>query len=115
MRTLYCSCPYSCKGRSGGDIDRAACGLAVRRNETRSDCVEWEHVAPVSWFGRQRSCWTAGHALFGSRNGKSKKGRGCCLKPAVDPAFRATHNDPHILFPAGGEVNATARRMAARP
>ncbi len=23
----------------------------------------------------------------------------------VDPAFRAAHNDPHNLFPAGGEVN----------
>ena len=106
LRTLYCGCAWARRGRSGGDIDRAACGLEARRNETRSDRVEWEHVVPASWFGRHRTCWGMGHARCGtSKSGKPRKGRGCCLKPGVDPAFRAAHNDPHNLFPAGGEVN----------
>ena len=33
------------------------------------------------------------------------KGKACCLKPGVNPEFQAAHNDPHSLFPAGGEVN----------
>ena len=105
LRTLYCGCPYARKGRSGGDIDREACGLAARKNEKRSDRVEWEHVVPASWFGRHRPCWKAGHALCGTKKGKPVKGRKCCLKPGVDPDFEAAHNDPHNLFPAGGEVN----------
>ena len=105
LRTLYCGCPYRRTTRSGGDVDREACGLAARKNETRSDRVEWEHVVPASWFGRHRACWRSGHALCGTKNGKPMRGRKCCLKPGVDPAFRAAHNDPHNLFPAGGEVN----------
>ena len=115
MRTLYCGCPYTRRGRSGGDIDRAACGLEARRNDKRSDRVEWEHVAPVSRFGRGRSCWTAGHALCVKKNGKPFKGRRCCLMRGVDDAFRAAHNDPHNLFPAGGETTATARPIPSRP
>ena len=105
LRTVYCGCPYVRTTRSGGDIDREACGLEARRNERRSDRVEWEHVVPASWFGWQRSCWKSGHELCGTKKGKKVKGRKCCLKPGVDPAFRAAHNDPHNLFPAGGEVN----------
>ena len=100
LQTLYCGCPYVRTTRSGGDIDREACGLKARKNEKRSDRIEWEHVVPASWFGGNRSCWTQGHALCGN-----KKGRKCCLKPGVDPDFQAAHNDPHNLFPAGGEVN----------
>ena len=105
LKTLYCACSYARRGRSGGDIDRQACGLRARKNETRSDRVEWEHVVPASWFGSKRTCWKAGHALCGSRKGRPVKGRSCCLKPGVDPDFQAAHNDPHNLFPAGGEVN----------
>ena len=105
LRTLYCACPYVRTTRSGGDIDREVCGLEARKNETRSDRVEWEHVVPASWFGSRRSCWQSGHELCGTKKGKPVKGRPCCLKPGVDPAFQAAHNDPHNLFPAGGEVN----------
>ena len=113
LRTLYCGCQYRRTTRSGGDIDREACGLAARKNEKRSDRVEWEHVVPASWFGRHRSCWRSGHVLCGIRkNGKPRKGRGCCLKPGVDPAFQAAHNDPHNLFPAGGEVNGDRSNRA---
>ena len=105
LETVYCGCPYVRKGRSGGDIDREACGLEARKNEKRSDRVEWEHVVPASWFGADRVCWKQGNSLCVKKDGKTFKGRKCCLKPGVDPDFVAAHNDPHNLFPAGGEVN----------
>ena len=105
LRTLYCGCPYVRKGRSGGDIDREACGLEARSNEQRSDRVEWEHVVPASWFGRERACWTQGHELCVKSDGTPFKGRQCCTKRGVDPAFMAAYTNPHNLFPAGGEVN----------
>ena len=105
LETLYCGCPYVRKSRSGGNIDRETCGLVARKNEKRSDRVEWEHVVPASWFGSDRACWKQGHERCVKKNGKSFKGRECCLKSGVDPAFVAAHNDPHNLFPSGGEVN----------
>ena len=105
LETLYCGCPYVRTGRSGGDIDREACGLRARKNDQRSDRVEWEHVVPASWFGRERACWQDGHPSCVDRHGKPFKGRKCCLVPGVDAPFVAAHNDPHNLFPAGGEVN----------
>ena len=105
LETVYCGCPYDRKGRSGGDIDRDACGLKARKNEKRSDRVEWEHVVPASWMGEGRACWTDGDSLCVKKDGKAFKGRRCCVKPGVDAGFVAAHNDPHNLFPAGGEVN----------
>ena len=103
--TVYCGCPYVRTGRSGGDVDREACGLAARKNEKRSDRLEWEHVVPASWIGEQHSCWTEGHPDCIKSDGTPFKGRRCCTKRGVDPAFMAAHNDLHNLFPAGGEVN----------
>ena len=37
LETLYCGCPYTRTGRSGGDVDRDACGLEARKNDERSD------------------------------------------------------------------------------
>lgn len=106
LETLYCGCSYTRKGRSGGDIDREDCGLETRKNDKRSDRVEWEHVVPASWFGKGLPCWSRGHELCVDKNGKAFKGRKCCTKDGVDPDFMAAHNDPHNLFPASGEVNA---------
>ena len=105
LETLYCGCPYVRKGRSGGDIDREACGLRARKNEKRSDRVEWEHVVPASWIGADHACWKEGDSLCVKKDGSPFRGRKCCLRPGVDPAFAAAHNDPHNLFPSGGEVN----------
>ena len=103
--TIYCGCPYVRTGRSGGDLDRDACGLAARKNEKRSDRLEWEHVVPASWIGERHGCWTEGHPDCLKNDGTPFKGRKCCTKRGVDPAFMAAHNDLHNLFPAGGEVN----------
>ena len=105
LETLYCGCPYTRTGRSGGDVDRDACGLEARKNDDRSDRLEWEHVVPASWLGRDRACWSEGHELCVKSDGTPFKGRECCTKRGVDPAFLAAHNDPHNLFPAGGEIN----------
>ncbi len=82
-----------------------ACSLEARSNERCSDRIEWEHVVPASWFGRERSCWTEGPGLCVKSDGTPFKSRKCCAKRGVDPAFMAAYTDPHNLFPAGGEVN----------
>ena len=103
--TVYCGCPYVRTGRSGGDLDRDACGLTARKNEKRSDRLEWEHVVPASWIGEQHSCWSDGHPRCVTKDGSPFKGRKCCTKRGVDPAFMTAHDDVHNLLPAGGEVN----------
>jgi deoxyribonuclease I len=97
LTTFYCGCPYVRKGRSGGDIDRDRCGLKTRKNNLRSDRVEWEHVVPASWIGRGRACWDTGHADC------QKKSRKYCAK--VDDEFITAYASPHNLFPSSGELN----------
>ena len=104
-RTVYCGCRYDRRGKSGGDLDREACGLKARRNDERSDRLEWEHVVSAWRAGKDRACWKEGHALCVKADGKRFKGRRCCVKRGVDEAFRAFHDDPHNLFPASGEIN----------
>ena len=107
--TLYCECPYVRVKASGGNIDRDACGLRARKNEKRSDRVEWEHVLPASWIGGNRSCWQTGHANCVTSSGKKYKGRKCCTKKGIDPDFIVMYSNPHNLFPSGGEVNGDRR------
>lgn len=103
--TVYCGCPYKRTTKSGGDLDREVCGLKARKNESRSDRLEWEHVVPAARFGNTRTCWTTGHAKCVKRDGTKYKGRKCCNRSGVDKEFRMAHNDPINLFPSGGEVN----------
>ena len=103
--TVYCGCPYDRKGRSGGDLDRDACAMTARKNDKRSDRLEWEHVVPASWFGKSRQCWTQGHSLCVKTDGTGYAGRRCCTKRGVDPEFMEAHNDLHNLLPVGGELN----------
>ena len=105
LRTFYCDCPYVRRGDSNGDVDRGACGFKARTDEQNKGDIEWEHVAPASWFGDRLPCWTKGHRLCKRRDGTPYKGRPCCEKPRVDEAFVERHNDPHNLFPAVMEVN----------
>lgn len=107
LETVYCGCPYVRTTTSGGDVDREACDLQTRSNETRSDRVEWEHVVPASWFGQTRACWILKNKAYPActkSNGKSLSGRKCCEK--VNHHFDLAHNDPNNLFPSSGEVNA---------
>lgn len=106
--TVYCGCPYERTTRSGGDVDREACGLEARKNEKRSDRVEWEHVVPASWFGQLRACWILKDKAYPECEGMS--GRKCCEH--VNEDFDLAHNDPNNLFPSGGEVNGDRSNYA---
>ncbi len=101
LETIYCGCPYVRTTESGGNIDREACGLKGRKDEVRSDRIEWEHVVPASWFGQTRACWQLKSDAYPECG--SKSGRQCC--EAVDEHFALAHNDPNNLFPSSGEVN----------
>lgn len=103
LSTIYCGCPYARTTASGGDVDRDACNLKARANETRSDRVEWEHVVPASWFGKTRACWILKDKAYPSKC-QGASGRKCCEK--VNEWFDVAHNDPNNLFPSSGEVNA---------
>lgn len=88
--TFYCGCEWKWMGRSGGRVDLSSCGYEVRKQQTRAERIEYEHIVPASNFGRARQCWQKG-------------GRKNCN--ATDPVFNAMEADLHNLAPSIGEVN----------
>lgn len=106
LSTFYCACRFTPMGTTGGGaIDPSGCGYEPRKNSKRGNRLEWEHVMPASFFGRNRSCWR-GHPACLDRQGKPYRGRECCGKPGVDDGFRRIEADLHNLVPAVGELNA---------
>ena len=100
-QTFYCGCSYS----NTGQIDPISCGYVPRRSESkRATRLEWEHIVPASYIGKNRACWNQGHSECVSSAGKEYKGRRCCEK--VDPEFRAISADLNNLVPEIGELNA---------
>lgn len=91
LGTLYCGCNWRWTGASGGRIDLNSCGYQIRALPQRAQRIEWEHVVPASWLGRQRQCWQQG-------------GRNYCQEH--DPLFNLMEADMHNLSPVIGEVNA---------
>lgn len=91
LGTLYCGCEWDWRGRSGGVINPEKCGYQVRKQETRGQRIEYEHIVPAYNFGRARQCWQNG-------------GRDNCQQN--DPVFRAMEADMHNLTPTVGELNA---------
>lgn len=87
---LYCGCKWRWVGKSGGRVDAESCGYATRKQQTRAERTEWEHIVPAWQFGHQRQCWQNG-------------GRKNCV--ATDPVFRAMEADLYNLYPSVGEVN----------
>lgn len=87
---LYCGCKWKWTGASGGRIDPKSCGYETRKQQTRADRIEWEHIVPAWVFGHQRQCWQKG-------------GRKYCV--ADDPVFKAMEADLFNLYPSVGEVN----------
>ena len=53
---LYCGCQWEWVGKSGGRVDAASCGFQARKQETRGERTEWEHIVPAWTFGHQRQC-----------------------------------------------------------
>ncbi|MBA1200782.1 deoxyribonuclease I [Pseudomonas capeferrum] len=90
MGELYCGCKWTWAGQSGGRVDAKSCGYETRKQQTRAERTEWEHIVPAWTFGHQRQCWQNG-------------GREHCVDD--DPVFRAMEADLFNLYPAVGEVN----------
>jgi deoxyribonuclease-1 len=90
MSELYCGCKWRWVGKSGGRIDADSCGLQARKQETRAERTEWDHIVPAWTFGYQRQCWQNG-------------GRKHCVDD--DTVFRAMEADLFNLYPSVGEVN----------
>ena len=91
----YCGCPINKMGKKL-TVDLKTCGYEVRKNEERASRIEFEHVIPASFFGRQLKCWQDG-------------GRKNCT--GNDPKFSAMEGDPHNLLPVVGEVNGDRGSM----
>ncbi|MDD2058580.1 endonuclease [Pseudomonas sp. GD03860] len=90
MGDLYCGCKWTWVGKSGGRVDAQSCGYETRKQQSRAERTEWEHIVPAWTFGHQRQCWQNG-------------GREQCVD--TDPVFRAMEADLFNLYPAVGEVN----------
>lgn len=91
--TFYCDCSYSGPDNTP---DLASCGYEVRKQETRANRVEWEHVMPAYDFGRALQCWQEG-------------GRKNCQKNNED--FRRAEADLINLVPSLGETNGDRSNM----
>jgi deoxyribonuclease-1 len=98
--TFYCGCTYN----KQGIINYNSCSY-IPMNKRKAKRIGWEHVVPVSWYGRQLSCWTQQECI--TKKGKNLKGRKCCRKKSEN--FRKMEADLHNLVPVIREVN-TARK-----
>lgn len=97
-RTFYCDCQISWVGRSGGRVDHDSCGFEIysprglpsEATIARAARSEVEHIIPISWIGKQLSCWQNG-------------GRKNCQ--ATDPLFNKIEADLFNLTYAVGQIN----------
>ncbi|HRE31365.1 MAG TPA: endonuclease [Candidatus Berkiella sp.] len=90
--TFYCGCTYN----RHGIIDFSSCDFKPK-NSRGARYITWEHVVPVSWYGRSLSCWR------GEGCAKGKRGRQCCRQK--DKKFRQMEADLHNLVPAVDDLN----------
>ncbi len=93
---FYCGCRITWRNGGKDLVDFNSCGYRVRKDPTRAQRIEWEHVVPASWFGQPMACW---------RNG----GRENCSRH--DEAFQKIEADLHNLTPSVGEVNGDRSNM----
>ncbi len=100
-KTFYCNCDFDPLARR---VNLDSCGVTPRKNATRAERIEAEHVFPAYQFGNFRRCWREPKVVCPAEEGKRQmNGRSCCED--VDPVFETAHNDLHNLYPAVGEVN----------
>ena len=98
--TVYCGCTFDTELT----VDHQSCGYEPK-NINRAKRVEWEHIVPASFFGKDRVCWK--NSACTRKNGNKYKGRDCCEK--IDPQFREMYTDLHNLIPIIGEVNGVRK------
>lgn len=94
--TFYCGCKYDRQG----NIQFKSCSFSAETKYT-SKKISWEHVVPVSWYGKQRACW---------RYNRGQKPRESCRQ--IDPDFRKMEADLHNLVPALREINMIRKNYA---
>lgn len=96
--TFYCGCEYD----KQGNIDLASCGYVIQKDQKRALRLEWEHIVPVSLWGRKFQCWH--EAVCCNNEGECSRGRNCCSQ--INPEFAKMEADLHNLVPEIGELNA---------
>ena len=96
--TLYCGCKFK-----GKKPNLSSCGYIPKKDNKRSNRIEWEHVVPAHAFGKSFSEWSKGHPKCINKKGKKFKGRKCAQK--INEEFRRIQADMFNLYPAIGEVN----------
>ncbi len=95
--TFYCGCSYDKHHK----IKLESCGYKIQHNKRRAHRLEWEHIVPVSLWGKSLPCWN--YALCCQKK-KCYKGRACCRKQ--DCHFSKMEADLHNLVPEIGELNS---------
>jgi len=89
QKAFYSNCDYEVVNKKLVPI-HDTCGFHYRKNEKRSQRIEWEHIVPAWHFGYQLHCWQKG-------------GRANCK--GTNAKFRQMEADMHNLVPAIGEIN----------
>ncbi len=107
LKDFYCGCAFEyALSESGGRkavVDISTCGFVSKTGEVPS--IQWEHIVPVSYFGRGRPCWE--YPLCRDGSGRAYRGRRCCLK--IDGDFKRIYRDKNNLKPVIGELNRARR------
>ncbi len=98
--TFYCGCTYN----KHGVINFSSCAFKPK-NKRKDRYITWEHVVPVSWYGKHLPCWQGEGCI--SKKGKPYKGRKCCRKK--DQGFRQMEADLHNLVPEIQDLNLARR------
>jgi deoxyribonuclease-1 len=97
--TFYCGSSYD----EDFTLDHSSSGFHFRKNEARSNRVEWEHIVPAEAFGHSFVEWRDGHPDCVGSKGQSYAGRRCAEK--ANKQFKLMQADLYNLVPAIGEVN----------
>lgn len=94
--TFYCGCHYD----KHNQIDLNSCGYKIQKDKRRAKRIEWEHIMPVSLWGKELPCWKKNICCKGK---SCYKGRKCCRE--IDQNFSKMEADLHNLVPEIGELN----------
>ncbi len=96
---FYCGSTFD----ADGNLDHSQSGFHFRKNEERSNRIEWEHIVPAEAFGHAFKEWRDGDSECLNSKGAQYKGRDCAEK--ANKEFRLMQADMYNLVPAIGEVN----------
>lgn len=102
---VYCGCSYDFRQKQSVSLD--SCGW--KSGPERRSRIEWEHVVPASYYGKQFQAWTQG-APACERSSKVLRGRNCAREASLE--FRRMEADLYNLLPAVGELNQARSDLA---